>query len=53
MGSPEIGMVLHWRPPDEHTFHTNPSLIAAPLYTIGITPDQTTVYAEFYHGLRL
>ena len=23
------------------------------IYNIGITPDQTTVYAEFYHGLRL
>ena len=23
------------------------------LYNIGITPDQTTVYVEFYHGLRL
>ena len=22
-------------------------------YIIGITPDQTMVYAEFYHGLRL
>ena len=23
------------------------------IINIGITPDQTTVYAEFYHGLRL
>ena len=23
------------------------------LYIIGITPDQSTVHTEFYHGLRL
>ena len=25
--SPEIGTVLHWRPPDVHIFHTHLSLI--------------------------
>ena len=26
-------------------------LFTCSLFVIGITPDQTTVYAEFYHGL--
>ena len=26
MRSPEIGTILHWRPPDVHIFHTDPSL---------------------------
>ena len=25
--SPECGTVLHWRPPDVHIFHTDPSLV--------------------------
>ena len=25
--SPEFGTVLHWRPPDVHIFHTDPSLV--------------------------
>ena len=25
--SPEIGKVLHWRPPDVDIFHTDPSLV--------------------------
>ena len=27
MRSPEIGTVLHWRLPDVHIFHTDPSLV--------------------------
>ena len=27
MRSPIIGLVLHWRPPHVHIFHTDPSLI--------------------------
>ena len=29
--SPEFGMVLHWRPPDVHIFHTDPSLVKTSL----------------------
>ena len=27
MRNPGIGTVLHWRPPDVHIFHTDPSLV--------------------------
>ena len=34
MRSPEFGTVLHWRPPDIHIFHTDPSLINMSLKSV-------------------
>ena len=28
-------------------------VLSLAVFNIGVTPDQTTVYVEFYHGLRL
>ena len=32
--NPEISTVLHWRPPDIHIFHTDPSLICIVSYYV-------------------
>ena len=51
--SPEFGTVLHWRPPDVHIFHTDPSLFIIRLISFIILLFWVNMYHVYDTATRV